>query len=90
MKKIEHISIKEAVLPFQRFPEVDTVLGPEMKSTGEVMGIDDNFGQAFAKSQMAAGNPLPISGRVFLSVKDQDKSGCLLEYKVAQAEAVST
>jgi carbamoyl-phosphate synthase large subunit len=75
----KHISVKEAVFPFAKFPGVDTLLGPEMKSTGEVMGIDADFGMAFAKSQMAAGNPMPISGRVFLSVKDQDKSDGLLE-----------
>ena len=77
--QIKYIAVKEAVFPFAKFPGVDTLLGPEMKSTGEVMGIDEDFGMAFAKSQMAAGNPLPISGRVFLSVKDQDKSGGLLE-----------
>jgi len=77
--QIKHIAVKEAVFPFAKFPGVDTLLGPEMKSTGEVMGIDADFGMSFAKSQMAAGNPLPISGRVFLSVKDQDKSGGLLE-----------
>jgi carbamoyl-phosphate synthase large subunit len=77
--QIKHIAVKEAVFPFAKFPGVDTLLGPEMKSTGEVMGIDEDFGMAFAKSQMAAGNPLPISGRVFLSVKDQDKSGGLLD-----------
>jgi carbamoyl-phosphate synthase large subunit len=75
--KIKHIAVKEAVFPFAKFPGVDTLLGPEMKSTGEVMGIDDDFGMSFAKSQMAAGNPLPVSGRVFLSVKDQDKPGLL-------------
>ena len=68
-----HISIKEAVFPFLRFPGVDTLLGPEMKSTGEVMGIDQSFGLAFAKSQLAAGMDLPLSGTVFISVKDQDK-----------------
>jgi carbamoyl-phosphate synthase large subunit len=73
----KHIAVKEAVFPFAKFPGVDTLLGPEMKSTGEVMGIDMDFGMAFAKSQMAAGNPLPISGRVFLSVKDKDKAGSL-------------
>jgi carbamoyl-phosphate synthase large subunit len=77
--QIKHISVKEAVFPFAKFPGVDTLLGPEMKSTGEVMGIDADFGMSFAKSQMAAGNPLPITGRVFLSVKDQDKSGGLIE-----------
>ena len=73
--KIRHIAVKEAVFPFAKFPGVDTLLGPEMKSTGEVMGIDMDFGMAFAKSQMAAGNPMPVSGRVFLSVKDKDKPG---------------
>jgi carbamoyl-phosphate synthase large subunit len=68
-----HISIKESVFPFLRFPGVDTLLGPEMKSTGEVMGIDQDFGLAFAKSQLAAGSELPLSGTVFISVKDQDK-----------------
>jgi carbamoyl-phosphate synthase large subunit len=64
----KHISVKEAVFPFNRFPNVDILLGPEMKSTGEVMGIDHSFGLAFAKSQMAAGFKLPLSGKVFLSV----------------------
>ncbi|MCA1906560.1 MAG: carbamoyl-phosphate synthase large subunit [Desulfarculus sp.] len=68
-----HISVKEAVFPFVRFPGVDPVLGPEMRSTGEVMGIDSNLGLAFAKSQIAAGQVLPTSGTVFISVKDQDK-----------------
>ena len=75
--KIKHIAVKEAVFPFAKFPGVDTLLGPEMKSTGEVMGIDTDFGMSFAKSQMAAGNPMPVSGRVFLSVKDKDKAGLL-------------
>ena len=64
----KHISVKEAVFPFNRFPNVDILLGPEMKSTGEVMGIDHSFGLAFAKSQMAAGFKMPLSGKVFLSV----------------------
>ncbi|MBV8951833.1 MAG: carbamoyl-phosphate synthase large subunit, partial [Actinobacteria bacterium] len=68
-----HIAVKEAVLPFSRFPEVDTVLGPEMRSTGEVMGIDRSFGLAFAKSQSGAGNRLPERGTVFLSLADRDK-----------------
>ncbi len=68
-----HISVKESVFPFLRFPGVDTLLGPEMKSTGEVMGIDETFGLAFAKSQLAAGQNLPLGGTVFISVKDQDK-----------------
>jgi carbamoyl-phosphate synthase large subunit len=74
---IKHIAVKEAVFPFAKFPGVDTLLGPEMKSTGEVMGIDMDFGMSFAKSQIAAGNPMPGSGRVFLSVKDKDKPGLL-------------
>ena len=68
-----HISVKESVFPFSRFPGVDPVLGPEMKSTGEVMGVDQSFGLAFAKSQLGAGQRLPLSGRVFISVKDDDK-----------------
>jgi carbamoyl-phosphate synthase large subunit len=68
-----HVAVKEAVLPFARFPGVDLLLGPEMKSTGEVMGLDRDFGTAFAKSQLAAGVALPTSGTVFLSVKDIDK-----------------
>jgi carbamoyl-phosphate synthase large subunit len=68
-----HVSVKEAVLPFDRFPDADTLLGPEMRSTGEVMGIDLTFGLAFAKSQTAAGDPLPESGSVFLSLADRDK-----------------
>ena len=69
----KHISVKEAVFPFNRFPEVDILLGPEMKSTGEVMGIDHSFGLAFAKSQMAAGFKVPTSGSVFISVHDSHK-----------------
>ena len=76
-KEIKHVAVKEAVFPFTKFPGVDTLLGPEMKSTGEVMGIDMDFGMSFAKSQIAAGNPMPVSGRVFLSVKDKDKPGLL-------------
>jgi len=68
-----HVSVKEAVFPFDRFPDVDVLLGPEMKSTGEVMGIDSDFGKAFAKSQLAAGQHLPTRGVVFVSVKDADK-----------------
>ncbi len=70
---LDHVSVKEAVLPFDRFPGVDTLLGPEMRSTGEVMGVDITFGLAFAKSQMAAGTRLPDSGTVFLSLADRDK-----------------
>jgi carbamoyl-phosphate synthase large subunit len=68
-----HVAVKEAVLPFNRFPEMDTVLGPEMRSTGEVMGIDASFELAFGKSQTAAGNPLPAQGNVFFSLADRDK-----------------
>ena len=68
-----HFSVKEAVFPWNRFPGIDIVLGPEMKSTGEVMGIDMDWGMAYAKSQMAAFNPLPTEGTVFLSVSDRDK-----------------
>jgi carbamoyl-phosphate synthase large subunit len=78
--KVAHISVKEAVLPFARFPGVDTILGPEMRSTGEVMGLDVNFGRAFAKSQIGAGLKLPLGGAVFISVKDADK-----EYAIAPA-----
>jgi carbamoyl-phosphate synthase large subunit len=70
---VGHVSVKEAVMPFNRFPGVDTLLGPEMRSTGEVMGIDTTFGLAFAKSQIAAGNRLPVDGTVFLSLADRDK-----------------
>ena len=72
-----HVSVKEAVLPFSRFPDVDTLLGPEMRSTGEVMGIDTTFGLAFAKSQIAAGDRLPESGSVFFSLAGRDKEGGL-------------
>jgi carbamoyl-phosphate synthase large subunit len=68
-----HVAVKEAVLPFNRFPDADQVLGPEMRSTGEVMGIDRTFGLAFAKSQVAAGEPLPATGTVFFSLADRDK-----------------
>ena len=73
----DHISVKEAVLPFDRFPDVDTLLGPEMKSTGEVMGIDSRFGSAYAKAQLGAGQNLPVSGAVFISVKNHDKEAVL-------------
>ena len=68
-----YMSVKEAVFPFIKFPGVDTILGPEMKSTGEVMGIDESFAMAFAKSQIAGGTILPVGGKVFLSVRDHDK-----------------
>jgi carbamoyl-phosphate synthase large subunit len=69
----KHVAVKEAVFPFARFPGVDTVLGPEMRSTGEVMGLDFDFSIAFAKSQIGAGSMLPKTGTVFVSVKDEDK-----------------
>ena len=69
----KHHAVKEAVFPFNRFDNVDTLLGPEMKSTGEVMGIDDSFGLAFAKSQFAAGQPIPTGGTVLISVRHPDK-----------------
>ena len=71
--KVSHVAVKESVFPFVKFPGVDTLLGPEMKSTGEVMGIDDCFAKAFAKAQIGAGTRLPTSGKVFISVKDADK-----------------
>ena len=73
----QHISVKEAVFPFAKFPGVDTLLGPEMKSTGEVMGIGASFGAAFAKAQLAAGTILPLEGGVFISVRDEDKAPVL-------------
>jgi carbamoyl-phosphate synthase large subunit len=72
-----YYSVKEAVFPFIKFPGVDTILGPEMKSTGEVMGVGDTFAEAFVKSQLAAGVKLPASGKVFISVRDADKSGAV-------------
>jgi carbamoyl-phosphate synthase large subunit len=72
-KMPDYVAVKESVFPFSKFLGVDTLLSPEMKSTGEVMGIDRNFGKAFAKAQMGAGNSLPGSGKVFVSVNDADK-----------------
>ena len=69
------VAVKEAVFPFARFPGVDLILGPEMKSTGEVMGLDSDFGRAFAKSQLGSGTILPLSGTVFVSVRNRDKPG---------------
>ncbi|MBA4257166.1 MAG: carbamoyl phosphate synthase large subunit, partial [Polaromonas sp.] len=69
-----YFSVKEAVFPFVKFPGVDTILGPEMKSTGEVMGVGKTFGEAFVKSQLGAGTRLPRSGKVFISVKNSDKA----------------
>jgi carbamoyl-phosphate synthase large subunit len=72
--KGKHVAVKEAVFPFARFPGVDVILGPEMRSTGEVMGLDLDFGRAFAKSQLGAGSKVPVDGAVFVSVKDSDKA----------------
>ncbi|MDE2334092.1 MAG: carbamoyl-phosphate synthase large subunit, partial [Rhodospirillales bacterium] len=74
---VPHVAVKEAVFPFARFPDVDTILGPEMKSTGEVMGLDTSFPRAFLKSQMGAGVKLPESGRAFISVRDSDKAAAV-------------
>jgi carbamoyl-phosphate synthase large subunit len=80
-----HIAVKEAVFPFARFPGVDPILGPEMRSTGEVMGLDRDFAVAFAKSQLGAGQALPMSGTVFVSVKDSDKDGVVAPLKELMA-----
>jgi len=85
----KHISVKEAVFPFVKFPGVDTLLGPEMKSTGEVMGIDFEFGKAFAKAQIGAGVKLPASGKIFVSVKDVDKERILESVKQLLAAGYS-
>ena len=71
--KLPYVTVKEAIFPFDKFPEVDVILGPEMKSTGEVMGIDKDFGLAYAKAQMSAMGKIPLNGKVFISVKDGDK-----------------
>ncbi|MCX5686672.1 MAG: carbamoyl-phosphate synthase large subunit [Candidatus Omnitrophica bacterium] len=80
-KAINFVAVKESVFPFIRFPGVDAILGPEMKSTGEVMGIDATFGAAYAKSQIAAGQNLPVKGNVFISVKNQDKRNIIFVAK---------
>jgi carbamoyl-phosphate synthase large subunit len=88
-----YFSVKEAVFPFVKFPGVDTILGPEMKSTGEVMGVGKSFGEAFVKSQLAAGVKLPASGRVFISVKDSDKAKAVQvakEFHAAGFQLVAT
>jgi carbamoyl-phosphate synthase large subunit len=82
--EVAHISVKESVFPFIRFPGVDIILGPEMKSTGEVMGIDMDFGRAFAKSQLGAGQNIPLKGTVFLSVKNRDKRAVIFIAKKLQ------
>ena len=79
-----YVTVKESVFPFDRFPGEDIILGPEMKSTGEVMGIDKNFPMAFLKSQMAAGNKLPERGSIFISVRDEDKENILLLCQVIE------
>ncbi|MGB8183171.1 MAG: carbamoyl-phosphate synthase large subunit [Stellaceae bacterium] len=76
-QKRKHVAVKEAVFPFNRFPGVDLILGPEMKSTGEVMGLDTDFGRAFAKSQLGSGVALPLTGTVFVSVRNHDKPGLI-------------
>tara|TARA_R110002124_G_scaffold205656_2_gene372104 strand:+ start:943 stop:4221 length:3279 start_codon:yes stop_codon:yes gene_type:complete len=77
--QIDRFAVKEAVLPFARFPGVDTLLGPEMRSTGEVMGSDTTFARAFLKAQLGAGTDLPTAGRVFLSIRDEDKTPAMME-----------
>ena len=79
-----YVTVKESVFQFDRFPGEDTILGPEMKSTGEVMGIDKSFPMAFLKSQMAAGNKLPLEGSIFISVRDEDKENILLLSQVLE------
>lgn len=79
--QLQHVAVKEAVMPFERFPGVDTVLGPEMRATGEVMGIDRNFGLAFAKAEIGAGVTLPVKGTVFISVANPDKRSVIFPAK---------
>lgn len=74
-RDIKHIAVKEAVFPFDKFPGVDTILGPEMKSTGEVMGIDEDFGRAYSKVQASCNNKIPLSGKIVISIRDEDKPG---------------
>src|SRR5208283_4153449 len=71
---VRKVCVKSPVFPFGKFPGVDPALGPEMRSTGEVMGVGENFGEAFSKAQLSAGTPLPESGVVFISVNDRDKA----------------
>ncbi len=84
-KELKHIAVKEAVFPFARFPGVDTVLGPEMKSTGEVIGLDLDYAMAFAKSQLGSGTRVPTGGTLFLSVRDEDKLAILASVKALAA-----
>ena len=79
--RLRHVAVKEAVMPFERFPGVDTVLGPEMRATGEVMGVDRNFGIAFAKAEIGAGITLPVKGTVFISVANPDKRSVIFPAK---------
>jgi carbamoyl-phosphate synthase large subunit len=81
-KDLPHIGVKEAVFPFARFPGVDVLLGPEMRSTGEVIGLDRSFGVAFAKSQLGSGTEVPRTGTVFVSVRDTDKARILPAVKM--------
>ena len=83
----KHYSVKEAVFPFIKFPGVDITLGPEMRSTGEVMGIDADLGIAYAKAQMSAQPPLPAGGNVFISVKDSDKPAVVPSPKTSPISA---
>ncbi|MBF91942.1 MAG: carbamoyl phosphate synthase large subunit [Rickettsiales bacterium] len=83
-EKIDYVCVKESVFPFDRFPGEDIILGPEMKSTGEVMGIEKNFPSAFLKSQIAAGNKLPRKGSVFISVRDRDKENIILMSQILE------
>jgi len=83
--ELGHVAVKEAVFPFARFPGVDPILGPEMRSTGEVMGIDSDFAMAFGKSQLGSGQTLPTSGTVFVSVKDSDKDRMVLPVRQLEA-----
>jgi len=82
MKEMPYIAVKEAVLPFSKFPGADTILTPEMKSTGEVMGIAEHFGESFFKAETAAGDPLPVGGTIFLSINQQSKEALLHEMKL--------
>ena len=85
----KHYSVKEAVFPFMRFPGIDIVLGPEMKSTGEVMGIDADLGLAYAKSQMAAPPPLPKGGNIFISVKDDRQTERAFDSRASSSSSAS-
>ena len=78
-QNLKHTAVKEAVLPFDRFPGVDTILSPEMRSTGEVMGLDKTFEKAFLKAQMSAGVQLPKTGKAFISIKDNDKGSLIIQ-----------